>query len=104
MTMIPIESLHQPTLDTQRLRWDEERIRYFMRHPAEIRGVLVYENPVDGERITANGHHRVESARRLGWPDIDADLRPGTRHDALSYRDLERKPWSEVEGGAASGA
>uniref|UniRef100_UPI0019407939 ParB N-terminal domain-containing protein n=1 Tax=Virgisporangium aliadipatigenens TaxID=741659 RepID=UPI0019407939 len=75
-----------------------------MEHPGEIRGVLVYEGPDSGERITVNGHHRVEAARRLGWRDIDVDLRPGTRQDALSYQDLVRKPWSEIEGEAVRDA
>jgi hypothetical protein len=96
MTMIPIESLYRPALDSQRNGLDESRIQYFMAHPDEIRGVLVYENPVDGERIVVNGYHRVESARRLSWTHVDTDVRQGTRVDALRYRDLVRKPWSEV--------
>lgn len=69
-----------------------------MDHPDEIRDVLVYENPTNLERIPVNGHHRIGSARRLGWTHIDADLRPGTRQDALKYRELgPRQPWSEIE-------
>jgi hypothetical protein len=97
MTIIRIESLYQPALDTQRGRLDESRIRYYIDHPDEIRGVLIYENPANHERILVNGYHRVESARRLGWTDIDADLRPGTRVDARRYPDLEHRPWSEIE-------
>lgn len=96
--LIPISSIHQPTLDTQRGRLDESRVQYYMQHPEEIRDVLVYENLANHERIPINGHHRIESARRLGWTHIGADIRPGTRQDALKYCDLEpRRPWSEVE-------
>jgi hypothetical protein len=97
MATILIESLHQPTLDSRRGRLDEDRIRYYMNHSDEIAGVLVYENPVNGERITVNGHHRVESARRLGSMYIEADLQPGTRKDALRYWDPVHRPWSEIE-------
>jgi hypothetical protein len=92
MTMIPIESLHQPTLHTHRDGLDQGRIQHYVKHPDEIRGILVYEDPANGLRITVNGHHRVESARRLGWTDIDADIRPGVPQDALIYQDLERRP------------
>jgi hypothetical protein len=98
MTVILIASLHQPTLEAHRAGLDESRVRYFMAHPDEIKDVVVYENPAGGERIPVNGHHRVESARRLGWDRISADLRPGTRQDALLYRDLAvRRPWSDIE-------
>jgi hypothetical protein len=97
VTIISIESLYQPALDTQRHQLDESRIRHYMNHPDAIRAVLVYENQANGERILVNGHHRVESAQRLGRTEIDADIRPGTRVDATLYRDLVRRPWSEVE-------
>jgi DNA-binding IclR family transcriptional regulator len=76
---------------------DESRIQYYLSHADEVKDLLVYENPSDGERILVNGHHRVESARRLGWAHIDAELQVGTRAQALMYRDLDRKPWSEIE-------
>jgi ParB-like nuclease domain len=95
--IISIDSLYQPHLETQRSHLDQSRIQFYINHTGEIRGVLVYENPLDGERILVNGHHRVESARRLNWAQIDADVRTGTRQDTLSYRDLERRPWSEIE-------
>lgn len=95
--LISISSIHQPTLDTQRGRLDASRVQYYMQLE-EIRDTLVYENPTNLERIPVNGHHRIESARRLGWTHIDADVRPGTRQDASKYRDLgPRRPWSEIE-------
>ena len=103
MAQILIASLHQATLEAHRAGLDESRVRYYMAHPQEIAGVLVYQNPADGERISVNGHHRLESARRLGWTRIDADLRAGTRQDALAYRDLTvRRPWSDIERDAPS--
>lgn len=103
MARILISSLHQPTLDNQRGRLDQSRVRYFLKHPDEIRNVLVYENPTDGERILVNGFHRVEAARILGRTMVAADLRPGTRSEAVLYLDAqERQPWSEIEAGTRS--
>jgi hypothetical protein len=94
---ILIGSLFQPPLELRRRNLDESRIRYYLKHPNEIRGVLVYESSDNSELILVNGHHRVESARRLGWTEIDADIQPGTRVDANRYWDPDHRPWSEIE-------
>lgn len=96
MTSIPIDSLYQPHLETQGANLDQSRVQYYMCHQSEISDILVYKNPVNGELVLVNGHHRVASARRLKWSNIEAVIEPGTRHDALMYRDLDRIPWSEI--------
>jgi len=96
--LIPLTSLARQVLEHRRSQLDDSRVRYYMEHPDEIRGVLVYENPGDGERIVVNGCHRTEAALRLGRVELDVELRSGTRQDALAYRDLdERRRWAEVE-------
>jgi ParB-like chromosome segregation protein Spo0J len=37
------------------------------------------------ELFLADGHHRVEAARRLGRMTIEANVRRGSRHDALEF-------------------
>jgi hypothetical protein len=92
-------SLDQPLLDFKRGGLDESRIRYYMAHPDEIRGMVVYEvSDRHQARIVVNGYHRTEAARRLGWSELDVDLRLGIWQDVLMYRDLtERRLWEEEE-------
>lgn len=46
-------------------------------------GVIVF---YDGNRnLLADGFHRVMAAERIGYTDIDADIRTGTGQDALWY-------------------
>lgn len=86
MTEIEISSLHQRTLDIQRMSLDEAQVRRYMRQRAWP-PVTVYENQENGERILVNGHHRVEAARRLGRLTVEADVTPGDRVDAHRYWD-----------------
>jgi hypothetical protein len=97
--LIPFASLDQPVLDFKRGSLDESRIRYYTAHPDEIRGMVVYEvSDRHRVRIVVNGYHRTEAALRLGWSELDVDLRLGIWRDVLLYQDLtERKPWEVVE-------
>lgn len=98
MVVVRLDSLNQQVLEHKRSTLDESRVQYFVDHPEEIRDILIYENPSNGERIVVNGCHRTEAARRLDRAEIDAELRSGTRVDALRYRDLaDRRPWYEVD-------
>lgn len=92
-------------LEYRRSQLDESRVRYYVEHPDEIRDVPVFENPGNSECIVVNGCHRIETALRLSRVELEAELRPGTRQDAIAYRDLAgRRPWSEVERDARNGA
>jgi hypothetical protein len=97
MVMIEVSSLFQPALDIQRPHLCRARVQHYMNHPDRIRGVEVFENPVDGERLLVSGHHRTEAATLLSWTQIDATLMPGTR--ATQYWDLgeNRRCWFELE-------
>ena len=45
--------------------------------------VVVFDT--GNERILVGGHHRVAAAQRLGRTEVEAEVRPGTRADALAY-------------------
>jgi hypothetical protein len=45
--------------------------------------VVVFKTP-DG-LLLADGYHRVAAARRRGLETIEAEVRSGSRHDALRY-------------------
>jgi ParB-like nuclease domain len=45
--------------------------------------VVVFETP-EG-LLLADGHHRVAAARVRGETEVEADVRPGSRADALRY-------------------
>jgi ParB-like chromosome segregation protein Spo0J len=45
--------------------------------------VVVFETP-EGP-LLADGYHRVAAARRRGLETVEAEVRPGSRHDALRY-------------------
>ena len=95
MRIIKISSLMQGALETQRPHLDERCIEYYMTHFEGTEPVLVYEDA--GELILVDGHHRVEAARRLNETSIRANLKAGTRQDALLYRGRpSRIPWSTI--------
>lgn len=95
---IPIASLDQVVLHLKRPGLDQDRVRYYVEHPEEIRDVLVYEGD-HGVRLVVDGYHRTEAARLLGWDELDAEVRPGSAWDATTYADHERprRPWAQVE-------
>jgi hypothetical protein len=54
-----------------------------MRDGAIFPPVVVYD--VDGKKLLSDGWHRVRAHRRLGRKDIQAEVRQGTRDDALRH-------------------
>jgi ParB-like chromosome segregation protein Spo0J len=49
----------------------------------ELPPVVLFK--LDGELIIADGFHREAAAERLGRSEIEAEIRPGTREEALEY-------------------
>lgn len=92
VSVIEISSLMQSALDHSRPNLDEDRVAYLMFHPEKVEPIFVYFDGVD--LIPADGHHRVEAARRSEQSTIRARLRPGTRQDALRFRSGDRLPWA----------
>ena len=73
---------HQPIVDS-RAHLNPRRVDQYMRALDEATPVTVFDT--GDELILADGHHRVEAARRLGLATIEADVRRGSRHDALEF-------------------
>jgi ParB-like chromosome segregation protein Spo0J len=54
-----------------------------MRDGAHFPAVTVYQS--EDTYVLADGHHRLLAARQCGFLDILAEVRPGTKADALTY-------------------
>jgi hypothetical protein len=59
-----------------------DRYAEAMQAGAVFPAIVVFRD-ADGEHHLADGHHRVEAARRVGLAEIDADIRKGDRAAAL---------------------
>lgn len=60
---------------------DETTIQEYMDIFDRLPPVVVFDTP-EG-RLLADGFHRLAAAERLGRPEIEAEVRTGTRDDAL---------------------
>jgi hypothetical protein len=47
--------------------------------------IVVYKDPSSGTLLAADGWHRVSAARQAGLATIKAEIRPGTKRDAVLY-------------------
>ncbi len=66
-----------------RQRMDETTIQEYMDIFDRLPPVTVYEKP-EGY-LLADGFHRVAAAHRLGRTQVEAEVRKGTREDALEF-------------------
>ena len=55
-----------------------------MREGQAFPPVVVFHDTADAHWL-ADGFHRVEAARIAGWQEIEAEIKPGTRRDAILY-------------------
>ena len=61
-----------------------ERVAHYAAQRSDaIQPVVAFETP-DG-LLLADGYHRLAAARRRGETTISAEIRRGSRHDALEY-------------------
>jgi ParB-like chromosome segregation protein Spo0J len=60
-----------------------DRVAWYLDHLDEADPVTVFQ--LDEGLLLADGHHRVEAAQRLGRASIKADIRSGSRADALAF-------------------
>lgn len=56
-----------------------------MRAGAEFPNIIVYRDPESGINIAADGWHRVMAAKEADKATINAEVRPGTKRDAVLY-------------------
>lgn len=60
---------------------DAARVERYARTPDALPPVVVVDTP-EG-LLLADGYHRVAASRRLGLEEVEAEVRTGTRRDAL---------------------
>ena len=60
---------------------DAARVERYARTLDALPPVVVVDTP-EG-LLLADGYHRVAASRRLGLEEVEAEVRPGTRRDAL---------------------
>jgi len=80
---VPLADLVQGPIHGSRPHVSADRVAYYLDHLDEAPPVTVFN--IDGHLLLADGHHRVAAAQRLGRDEIQADVRPGSRHDALQF-------------------
>lgn len=71
-----------PSVDI-RERIDEAVVQEYMEVFERLPQVVVFETP-EGF-LLSDGFHRTSAAQRLGHTDIEAEVKKGTRNDALEY-------------------
>jgi len=76
------EIIVDPTISV-RERNDEELIQEYMASFDKLPPVVIFKNK-EG-LLLADGFHRVAAAERLGRKEIAAEVRTGTRNEALEY-------------------
>jgi hypothetical protein len=62
---------------------DSERVGHYVQNLEGLPPVVVFDTE-DGLLLT-DGYHRVAAAQRRGAETIDAEVRDGSREDALRY-------------------
>ncbi|XAS74480.1 ParB N-terminal domain-containing protein [Micrococcaceae bacterium Sec5.1] len=80
---IRISDLEQDPIERSRPQLDPERVSYYLEHLAESAPVVVFS--VNGHLLLADGHHRVAAAEQLGRSTLRANVREGSRGDALQF-------------------
>ena len=62
---------------------DASRVERYSQMLDALPSVVVFDTP-EG-LLLADGYHRVAASRRLGLETVEAEVRCGSRHDALRY-------------------
>jgi ParB-like chromosome segregation protein Spo0J len=83
MTELPIDEVLASPLVDPAAHLDERRVRQYVRAGKDVAPVVVFET--DEGLLLVDGYHRVAAARLRGAKTVAAELRRGTREDALSH-------------------
>jgi hypothetical protein len=62
---------------------DPARVQRCARMLDDLPPVVVFDTPQG--LLLADGYHRMAAARRLGRKTVEAEVRAGSRHEALRY-------------------
>jgi ParB-like chromosome segregation protein Spo0J len=80
---VELAALLPGPIEASRTHLDAARVAWYVEHLDEAEPVTVFD--LDEGLLLADGHHRVEAARRLGHSPVKADVRAGSRRDALDF-------------------
>jgi ParB-like chromosome segregation protein Spo0J len=83
VTRLSIDDLLASAVVDPGAHLDAERVAQYADTPAGAPPVVVYDTP-EG-RLLVDGYHRIAAARQRGAGTIDAEIRHGSRTDALRY-------------------
>jgi ParB-like chromosome segregation protein Spo0J len=83
MTELPVGDLLANPLVGSVTHLDPERVANYAQHFEQLPPVVVFE--AEDGLLLADGYHRVAAAQRRGITTIAAEIRAGTRQDALRY-------------------
>ncbi len=83
MTMLRIDDLLANAPVDPEAQLDAHRVERYSRMIDTLLPVVVFATP-DG-MLLADGYHRVAAARVRGLETVEAEVRRGSRHDALRY-------------------
>jgi ParB-like chromosome segregation protein Spo0J len=83
MTMLRIDDLLANAPVDPEAHLDAQRVERYSRKIDTLLPVVVWATP-EG-MLLADGYHRVAAARVRGLETVEAEVRRGSRHDALRY-------------------
>jgi ParB-like chromosome segregation protein Spo0J len=82
ITLKIADILANSPVDPER-RLDAERVEHYQRSIDHLAPVVVFAT--EEGLLLADGYHRLAAARKEGRETIEAEVRTGSRHDALEY-------------------
>src|SRR6266511_2393183 len=83
MTVLPLADLLANPLVDPEAHLDWQQVARYESELEQAPPVVVFET--EEGLLLADGYHRVAAARKRGLATIKAEVRPGTRQDALLY-------------------
>lgn len=81
--LVAIADLAQAPIAHNRPHLDGDQVSFYAAHLDEVAPVVVFDT--GDQLLLADGYHRVAAAQQLGKAVIQADVRKGTRADALAF-------------------
>jgi hypothetical protein len=81
--LVDIADLAQAPIADNRRHIDGDRVGFYAAYLDEVAPVVVFDT--GDQLLLADGYHRVAAAQQLGQAVIRADVRKGTRADALAF-------------------
>ena len=84
MDQVPIEQLLSSSLVDPRRHLDPERVQRYSQVLDELPPVAVFRLP-DQTLLLADGYHRMAAAQARGRATLNADIREGSRADAMQF-------------------